>query len=146
MGLFIKRNVTNILEVPINIFVQFISLGLKVNRDDNQLKLEADLSDGLVFNKAGQIVVDQEIDESKSSIMTTQSSSSLSIDERKITLTKFLDDYKICRNKSGIIIDFKHLGTREEKDDVIIADIGYVSALSKPNRIPTSEKPSFYKK
>lgn len=142
MGLLIKKQVTNILEVPLNIIVNFIGRGLSVNRSELPIKLEANIGNGLTFSQTDQISIDQIIDENKSFEFSECTNSSLSLDGRKLILTKQFANYKICKNKDGVVVDIIYLNSREEKDEVIFTDIGYTPSISNPQ---SNQSPTFYK-
>lgn len=146
MGSVMRKRVVNVYDVPQDVLVNFVGRGLEMNREEAPVRLEVCVGTGLDFNDSSEIVVDDQIDEKQCTTMTHCVNTALSLDGRRLTLTKTLADYKVKRNQHGHIIDIEHTGDRIEKDELILTDLGYMSALSVPNRDDTKNFPNFYKK
>jgi len=146
MGSVRQRRIINQYDIPQDLLLHFIGRGLEINRHQHPIQLEVAQGRGLVFDEQYRIAVDNEIDECKSSVYTSLTDSVLSIDCRKLILTKTYTEYKVCRNRDGLIIDLQAVRTWEDKDEVMITDHTYVSALSTSERENTTDSPNFYKK
>lgn len=145
MGNVIKRRVTNIFDIPLDIMVDIIGKGLILDRDESVVQLKINVGDGLLFDNTGKIVHDREKCEELTSSISTVKDVNLSVTGNKLTFTKTLSDHKIIRNKHGHIIDIVEDSVRSETVDLIITDPCYSTAVEIPERMETPETPNFYK-
>lgn len=146
MGSVKRKSVTNVLEVPKDILTQMFSKGFWVNREETPVCIEVFVGNGLDFDDQNALIVDNVIDETKSSFFTQMVDSTILIDGRKLSLLKRYKTYKIQRNCDGLILNIIPFEDFERCDDVIMTDYGYVSVQAKSSREATPELPNFYKK
>jgi hypothetical protein len=144
MGMVIRKTITNILEIPLDILLFFIGRGLVVNAKEHPPLIEVALGDGVTYDNDSRIVVDKEVDEDKCSMYTVVTNSSLSLDGLRLTLSKDYADYKILRNHAGMTIDLVLLNQYSDTDEVILTDHTYFGATH-TERKETKTLPKFYK-
>lgn len=145
MGSVMRKRVVNVYDIPQDILVEVVGGGMKLNVQTTPPTLEVSMGTGMKLDKQDRVAMDTDVDEEKSTQYTQMTDSSLSVDGRKIILTKSYTDYKVKRNKDGVVFDIETLGVREETQELVLTDIGYVAALSKSERTGDPVSPNFYK-
>ncbi len=119
-----------------------VNIGQGIQIDDCG-KVSIKLGDGFVFDCDGKINIDTCI--ASSQTISNITNVTLSIEGRKMVLSKTFTDYKINRNNAGIVLDIEVSEPRVINEEMIISDYGY-SACGTSIRASTSTLPNFYQK
>lgn len=145
MGSVNRPQIINIFEIPQDLMANFVGDGLHFNTDQFPPLMEVMVGDGLDIDQHGRVSIDHHPDDHKSSVITNCINVSMTVDGRKLILTKTFADYNVVRNCDGVIVDITEAGIREEADEIILADLSYCGAVDRPVREGTEQLPKFYK-